>query len=49
MNTLDKAIYEYHNNLDKSVIQICKDYNLFPYDLYKRLDYKDPKRKKSKA
>jgi len=45
MNPLDKAVYEYHNNLDKSVIQICEDYNLSPYDLYNGLDYKDPKRK----
>lgn len=48
MKTLDKAIYEYHNNLDKSVIQICEDYNLSPRDLYKGLDYKEPKRKNRK-
>lgn len=48
MNTLDKAYYEYHNNIEKSVKQILEEYNLDTTTFYKNLDYKEPLRKDKK-
>ena len=44
MNALDKALFQYHNDIEKSVIDICKENHISPYDLYRDLDYKDVKR-----
>ena len=38
MNALDKALFQYHNDVEKSVADICKENNIYPSDLYKILD-----------
>lgn len=45
---LEKALYLYHNDMNRSVISICEEVGFSPQTLYYHLDYKEPLRENRK-